>query len=347
MNTQRPLQTPILQALLLSLFLLTASLTLAQTKVVVVPMAGEQLPRISHPIDSLFINSIGMRFHTLPAGSFTMGSPVGEPGRRVGEVQHTVTLTKAFRMQVTEVTNGHWNTVIVNSSVGGANPSGSHSQANKLDSHPVERVTWFDSVFFANQLSIDEGRSACYTFSGQSGTPGRNLRIASVTSVANCTGYRLPTEAEWEYAARAGTTTAYANPIGFDSTVTVTNSSFNANLHAMGWYGYNRGMRNSIGATGHREGTVPVARKKQNAWGLYDMHGNVAEWTGDFFEVHTSNAETDPTGPATGTDRTIRGGSWRDMAQRVRSASRVNFPPSNLLDAFGFRLVLTEVQETG
>ena len=303
---QELLQKLELRVLLLSLSLLTTLLQNAQAEsaVVVIPLFGDDIPAESRPFADPFTNSLGMQFNTLPAGSFTMGSPEDEPGRtsagNLAETEHTVTLTKGFGMQVTEVTNGQWNAVIVNSSVGGVNPSTSHEQANQLDSHPVDGATWFDAVFFANQLSNNEGRSPCYTFSGLSGIPGRDLNISSVTQNANCTGYRLPTEAEWEYAARAGTTNAYANPIGFDSSDTEIGDGFNANLHAMGWYSYNREMQNASGIAAYEDGTKPVGKKQANAWGLYDMHGNVSELSSDFLAAYSGNAETDPTGPASG-----------------------------------------------
>ncbi len=345
------------QALLLSLMLLTGQSAYAQNqvddKVVVIPIFGDDIPAISHPVADPFTNSIGMQFNTLPAGSFTMGSPLGEPGRNddgdLAETEHTVTLTKAFGMQVTEVTNGQWNAVILDPSVGGVNPSRSHdSTGNELDSQPVENVTWFEAVFFANELSSVEGRSACYTFSEPMGTPGSDLSIISVTPIANCTGYRLPTEAEWEYAARAGTTTAYANPIGFDSEITETESGFNANLHAMGWYNYNREMQNEVDPffsfLTYEDGTKPVAKKAANAWGLYDMHGNVAEWNSDRFGPYSGSAETDPVGAATGTRRVLRGGAFGSRARAARSAHRNGTSPGVRSNFIGFRLVLTQVQ---
>jgi len=319
--------------------LLLSQTAVAHNKVVVIPMAGDDIPGISHPVAAPFTNSIGMQFNELPAGSFTMGSPLGEPDRSSNEVEHTVALTQAFGMQVTEVTNAQWNDVIVDAAFG-INPSSSHPGDNN---YPVERVTWYDAVFFANRLSLDEGRSTCYIFSGISGTAGSTLSITTVTQNASCTGYRLPTEAEWEYAARAGTTTAYANPIGFDAADTETGSGFNGNLHAMGWYSYNREMENGSAVPTYGDGTKPVAKKQANAWGLYDMHGNVYEWNWDWLAAYTGNA-TNPTGPASGSLRVIRGGSWGLSASNSRSANRNFSSPSLRFSDLGFRLVLPQVQ---
>jgi len=313
--------------------LLLSQTVLAHNKVVVIPMAGDDIPAISHPVADTFTNSIGMQFNQLPAGSFTMGSPTSEPGRGSDEVQHTVTLTKAFGMHTTEVTNAQWNDVIVDSALG-VNPSSSHPGDNN---YPVERVTWYDAVFFANRLSLTESRSACYSFSGSSGTPGSNLTITTVTQIANCTGYRLPTEAEWEYAARAGSPNAYANPTGFDSSDTEVGSNFNGNLHAMGWYGHNNTDM------GYTSGTKPVAKKQANAWGLYDMHGNVFELNWDWYAAYSGNA-TDPSGPGSGSLRVSRGGSWSRDASLARSVDRRNAFPDGRSTSVGFRLVLPQVQ---
>ncbi len=321
--------------------LLLSQVALAHNKVVVIPLAGDDIPAISHPVADTFTNSIGMQFNTLPAGSFTRGSPLTEPGRGSDEVEHTVTLTKAFGMQTTEVTNAQWNDVIVDAAPGvNVNPSSSHPGDN---TYPVERVTWYDAVFFANRLSLNEGLSTCYLFSDDSGTPGSTLSIATVTQIANCTGYRLPTEAEWEYAARAGTTKAYANPIGFDDTDTETGGGFNGNLNAMGWYSYNREMENGSAVAAYADGTKPVAKKQANAWGLYDMHGNVYEWNWDRFAAYSGSAETDPSGPVIGSSRVIRGGNWNGIASNARSASRSVTSPGLRSFNLGFRLVLPQV----
>jgi formylglycine-generating enzyme required for sulfatase activity len=311
----------------------------AEKIVVVIPMAGEDA--ISHPVAKTFTNSIGMQFNELPAGSFTMGSPGSEPGRFSDEVEHTVTLSKAFKMQVTEVTNAQWNDVIVESTLGN-NPSSSHPGDND---YPVERVSWFDAVLFANRLSQDESRSPCYIFAGITGTPGSNLAISSVIMKANCTGYSLPTEAQWEYAARAGTTKAYANPVGFDDSDIETGFGFNGNLNTMGWYWYNRVMENGSAVTAYEDGTKPVAKKQANAWGLYDMHGNVWEWTWNALASYSGDA-TDPSGPSVPNSsiRMRRGGGWADTANYVRSANRYPIFVGSTYTSQGFRLVLPQGQ---
>ena len=291
-----------------------------------------------HPMGQRYTNSIGMTFNLLPAGTFTMGSPPAEPGRISNETQHQVTLTQSFYMQTTEVTNKQWNTVIFDSGLG-AKPSTSHIG----DNYPVETVNWFEAAYFANRLSVVEGRSQCYTLVGcNANVPGADMECASVAISDTCTGYRLPTGAQWEYAARATTTTAYANPVSFDSTNTETGSAFNTNLHAMGWYSYNNAMSNSSAITAYGSGTKPVAAKQANYWGLYDMHGNVWEWCRDWWDgsAYSSEPVTDPSGDVTGSYRVARGGSWNYGAWYARSAYRDRSTPGDRYVILGFRLVL-------
>jgi formylglycine-generating enzyme required for sulfatase activity len=299
------------------------------------------------PCSQSFTNSIGMTFSLIPAGTFTMGSPDGsgsepaEPGRYPSETQHEVTLSKSYYMQTTEVTNKQWNTIIFDTSLG-AKPSQSHMG----DNYPVETVNWFEAAYFANRLSVVEGRTPCYTLTGCNGNvPGADMECDPDVGISEtCTGYSLPTEAQWEYAARATTTTAYANPVYFDATDTEIGSGFNANLHAMGWYIYNRAMDNdATGGTGtaYEDGTKPVAAKQANRWGLYDMHGNVYEWCRDWWDgtTYSSDPVSNPTGDATGSSRVIRGGSWSSIAGNVRSAYRYRITPG-FRSGLGFRLVL-------
>ena len=236
--------------------------------------------------ESTLTNSLGMTFNLIPSGTFTMGSPEGEPGRYSDETQHQVTLTQSYYMQTTEVTQGQWQTVM------GSNPSFYSSCGSDC---PVESVSWNDAQTFITALNaLGEGT------------------------------YRLPTEAEWEYAARAGSTTAFAN-----GPITVMDCSYDANLNAMGWYCYNSGNT-----------THPVAEKQANAWGLYDMHGNVCDWCSDWYGSYPAGSVVDPTGPSTGTGRVLRGGGWSNNAQRCRSASRGDLGPSYWYANVGFRLVL-------
>ncbi len=245
-------------------------------------------------------NSIGMAFKLIPSGTFMMGSPDGtdgkngtvdEPGRSPGETLHPVTLTQDFYMQTTEVTQAQWEAVM------GSRPSGigSHSYG-KGDNFPVYYVSWNDIQDFIKKL--------------------KGLGMGT---------YRLPTESEWEYSCRAGSTTAFANG---DITSISGNDS---NLNQMGWYGDNSETT-----------THAVAQKTANAWGLYDMHGNVDEWCSDWWLMDLGrSAVTDPTGQSSGSSRVIRGGSWYSYAGNCRSASRAGSAPRYRGFNFGFRLVRT------
>ena len=234
-----------------------------------------------------------MKFIKIPAGTFMMGSPANESGRDSDEgPQHQVTISKGFELQATEVTQGQWVAVM------GSNPSdftspehcpGEHVESGGLRMCPNNPVEW--------QVSYQIGEF-----------------IQKLDSRGDGYRYRLPTEAEWEYAARAGTTGPYAGDVD-----------------AMAWYRqYSGGM------------THPVAKKAANAWGLYDMHGNVNEWTADFHGDYRSEAVSDPTGPSTGPFRVRRGGSWLYGAQICRSASRGPNTPGGSEHDVGFRLLRTK-----
>jgi formylglycine-generating enzyme required for sulfatase activity len=302
-----------------------------------------------HPMAQSYTNSIGMTFNLIPSGIFTMGSSVDELGRSSWEIQHQVTLSKPFYMQITEVTNKQWNTLIIdNTALGTVNPS----LGNKGDDYPVNNVNWFEAAYFANILSVWESRSQCYTLETCSGIPGAGRTCFGVSINPGCTGYRLPTEAEWEYTARATTTTAYANPYSFDTSpsgTTITNE-FNSNLHAMGWYEFNNelmdGSAQNYGAV-YPGGTKPVAQKQSNRWGLYDMHGNVYEWCQDWFDAsyYSSDPVTDPQGAVTGLfgdHRVIRGGAFSYVANSERSAARYNWAQDEGTNRIGFRLILPQ-----
>lgn len=242
----------------------------------------------------------GPDFVRIPAGTFTMGSPLGELGRQSGETQHQVTLTKAFYMSKYEVTEELWDSVLGNGISTSQRPRGG--------------VSWFEALQFCNAMSIRDGRTPAYVGSGTNWT---------WNSAAS--GYRLPTEAEWEYACRAGTGTATAN-----GAVTVTGCAFDAVLTGLAWY-----CNNSASAS------HDVAMKQANPWGLHDMHGNILEWCWDWYGAYSSQSATDPNGPSTGTIRIMRGGCWRDVTEFVRAAHRHTIPPADVEDFFGVRLVVS------
>jgi len=254
------------------------------------------VPNCDNP--GVFVNWLGMRFTYIPPGTFLMGSPASEAGRSSDEPSHQVRLTKGFYLQTTEVTQGQWKAVMW-----GANPSVFNTCG---DDCPVEKVSWDDIrifLFWLNYRSAGEGEGKLY---------------------------RLPTEAEWEYAARAGSTTAFAN--GDISVETFNCTPVDPNLDLMGWYCGNAGGS-----------THPVAWKQPNAWGLYDMHGNVSEWVQDWYDVDYGlvpvRPVTDPTGPSAGEYRVYRGGGSGNYAQGCRSAARNGFNPFSSSHYVGFRLL--------
>jgi formylglycine-generating enzyme required for sulfatase activity len=228
-----------------------------------------------------YTNSIGMEFVLVPAGSFMMGAPDSEKILSWERPQHKVNISKPFYLGKYEVTQEQWEAVM------GNNPSWLKGRTN-----PVELVSWNDTQEFIRRLNAREGH-------------GR---------------YRLPTEAEWEYAARAGTTTAYS--FGDDA----------GNLGRYAW------------CTPGDEAHHPVGQKEANAWGLHDMHGNVHEWVQDWYDktYYSHSPETDPLGPSTGSRRVIRGGGYGDAAMLCRSSARLHFWPKRYVGADGgFRLALS------
>ena len=237
----------------------------------------------------LMTNSVGMEFISIPAGSFTMGSPETEEDRSDDEKQVPVTITRAFELGKTVVTQKQWAEVM------GTDPWNWEDLKETGDNYPAVFVSWLDASLFCEHLTLYEREAG---------------RLSEKQT------YRLPTEAEWEYACRAGTTTAYS--YGDDE----------SKLGDYAWYD-----KNSKG------NLHEVATKKPNPWGLFDMHGNVWEWCEDWHEDSLSGGD-DPKGPSAGSTRVVRGGSWCDYESRCRSAVRYySFYPACRRYNYGFRIV--------
>ncbi len=260
----------------------------------------------------------------IPAGGFNMGAPVGENCSNAEERPvHTVTLTRAFYMQRTEVTQGQWISVF------GSNPA-QHQGIN----YPVEMITWFDAVIYCNRLSQAEDFRPCYyadsafvdVFDGEP-----PVTSGPVYWDRTALGYRLPTEAEWEYACRAGTTAAY-----FSGQPNVSCMWNDPNLDPLAWYWSNSGRQS-------RE----VGLKQSNAWNLYDMPGNVFEWCWDAWasDYYTYSPAVDPAGPAESHLRVTRGGTFDGAATYGRSAKRFYLVNSVRYDDCGLRVVRAMEEE--
>ena len=232
-------------------------------------------------------NSLGMRFSRLPGGTFVMGSPEGEEARKDDEQQHQITISKPFYMQITEVTQGQWKTVM------GTEPWTGNIRVKEGTNYAATWISREEAVEFCKKLSEREGAL-----------------------------YRLPTEAEWEYACRAGTKTAWS--FGNDAKL----------LDDYAWHQKNT----SLEGEGY---THQVGLKKPNAFGLYDMHGNVWEWCYDYYkdDHYKTSFKRDPTGPTTGSSYVFRGGSWFDHTLRTRSAFRNSNTGEFSNFDLGFRLV--------
>ncbi|MEN8246515.1 MAG: formylglycine-generating enzyme family protein [Thermodesulfobacteriota bacterium] len=250
-------------------------------------------PQASQSAEQAYRNSIGMEFILIPAGSFLMGSPASEKGRDGGgrEVQHHVTLTKPIYMQTTEVTVDQWESIMGKKLIGWRRGAGNM---------PITRVSWKDCQKFIKKL---------------------NARGEGV--------YRLPTEAEWEYACRAGTKTAFFWGTDIDCDKAMYGNKKKSGICLQ----YFQSLKIKAG------GPVPVKTFAPNPWGLYDMHGNVWEWVQDRYGDYDPKRVKDPIGPPKGNIRVRRGGSWVSKWYDLRSANRAYSHPSNRINITGLRVV--------
>ena len=232
--------------------------------------------------------TVAMDMIWCPPGTFTMGSPADEAGRGTNETEHNVSLTRGFYLGKYEVTQAQYEAVMTGvTGDRNATPSNFHGNTNR----PVEMVSWDDAQVFLTRLNQQQAA---------------HLPVGWI--------YKLPTESQWEYACRAGTTTAYS----WGNAIVSTNANFNQN----------------IGQTSN------VGNYSANPWGFFDMHGNVFEWVNDFYSASypTSNPIIDPSGPSTGTLRIYRGGNWAGGIVNVRSAKRISRPSNSRYFGVGFRV---------
>jgi formylglycine-generating enzyme len=239
------------------------------------------------------VNSLGMAFVLIPAGQFVMGSPTSEVHRGASEIQHPVTITRPFYMQTAEVTVDEWRAVM-----------GRRFFARKkgAGNMPVVKVSWYDCKKFIRKLNQMTGDH-----------------------------YSLPTEAQWEYAARAGSTTAYF----WGGQIDCTRAMFANNTMK-----YNACVSANRSSNLVPDGPAPVKRYSPNAWGLYDMHGNVWEWCEDLYARYDVVSVVDPRETESGENRVRRGGSWFGPGYSSRSANRAFGHPMSRLQNTGFRLVM-------
>ncbi|MBU8871762.1 MAG: formylglycine-generating enzyme family protein [Gemmatimonadales bacterium] len=283
-------------------------------------------------------------FVPVSVGTFIMGSPLGELGRQSDETLHPVTLTSDFSMQRTEVTNGQFVDMVqwaydqghvtaTSTSINDALDESTVELMNLEDpicqidfsgglfstgypNHPVLGATWYGSAAYCDWASLRAGYDRAYDH-GTWVCNGGNVYAAE--------GYRLPTEAEWEYACRAGTGTSFSN--GEITNIYCSDPV----LDSVGWY-----CGNALGST--RE----IGTSSANTWGLYDMHGNLYEWCNDWYDPYPEagvDPVVNPAGPAVGSDRVLRGGNFSSYAQNCRSANRYYYDPGNNYLYFGFRPV--------
>jgi formylglycine-generating enzyme required for sulfatase activity len=243
---------------------------------------------------------VSLELLPIPAGSFMMGSSADEPGRRKDETQHEVIISKPYWMGKHEVTQAQWEAVM------GNNPS--QFKGAKL---PVENVSWKEAMAFCKKLTRQE-RAA--------GRLPEGYR------------YTLPTEAEWEYACRAGTTT----PFNTGNNLTTEQGNY------AGIFPYNGNAKGK-----YRERTTEVGSFPANAFGLYDMHGNVGEWCRDWYGDYPTGSVTDPTGARIGVKCIVRGGDWVSDARLSRSAHRSRTKPYDCAIYRGFRVALSSVVGEG
>lgn len=303
-------------SLLLSLFLIFSLVACSQSENS--DTSSEQSPASS----SLEVTDMQVpeNFVLIKGGSFQMGSPDSEAWRSADEARHSATISD-FYMSKYELTQKEYEEIT------GNNPSNFSGE-----NLPVENISWLDAVAYCNARSEKDGLTPCYTIDGQ-----------NVSWDRSANGYRLPTEAEWEYACRAGTTTPFY----------MENSPSAEDANYYGHYPYE--IEDNYFSQGnlevkpgeYRQTTIPVDSFSENPYGLYNMHGNVSEWVWDYYGNYSVEEQSDLAGPTSGTLRVYRGGGWNDFAKNMRSAYRATLEQNKGSFNLGIRLVLNAAPGSG
>ena len=275
-------------------------------------------------------NPIVKILRLVPGGTFTQGSPPDEPCRMEMEAQFTHTLTLAMSVMETEVTRQMWADLRAVQPTLPADPTDAAHGAGMTN--PVQSVTWYEAVLYANLLAAQQGLTRCYYTDAGFTTPvtASNYTTGPFYCDFNANGYRLPTEGEWEYFCRAGATTPFwiPEPNYNSGNCAACTSGLLPNLESA-----------AVFCANNPGGTAAVATKEANPWGLYDTHGNVWEWCWDWFGDYPSGSATDYRGAAAGSRRMNHGGGWNTGPNGCRSDHRGNYYPDGRLDHLGFRLV--------
>jgi len=268
-----------------------------------------------------------MELRPVRGRAFMMGSPKTEANRRPDEDVHPVRITRTFLIGTHEVTQGRYELVMKRNPSWFSKTGGDKAKSPAdTSNYPVEQVTWFDALEFCNRLSKLDGHPPFYKLTDVKTTDDA-ITSATVEALGGA-GYRLPTEAEWEYACRGGTDSRFH--YGRDS----GGRSLNAKVFiASSGYGSSTELF-------HPNRTTVVGTYPRNPFGLYDMHGNVGEWCADWYDkdYYANSPENDPPGPKTGTHRVLRGGTWLIADTSCRSASRAMHPPGEATYFTGFRV---------
>ena len=259
-----------------------------------------------------------------------MGSENGLHGE---QPVHTVSFTHNFWMDTTEVTQGSYDSFMSLSYSGYYTPTWQFA-FGLGDDYPAYSIYWGDAVLYCNALSRSEGLDSVYTYTAINGTPGSLCYLENVSTDFTKNGYRLPTEAEWEFACRAGSTNDFYWGKDYDPYPSTAEDSAEVNSFAV-W-----SVNSWIFGVGDPEyGTHQVGTKQPNAFGLYDMSRNVYEWCHDWYGEYSGESQVNPSGPASGSWHSVRGGSWGTNAIHLRSANRTFTSPDYQYYFLGFRCV--------